>query len=129
MATATATMALTAGLVSLPSSASASAYSGPTALFLTVERGESGGPVGRAALLICDPVGGSHPAAEQACGELATVAGDIAALSEDSGPCIMIYDPVTVTAEGWWQGQVKSFRTTYPNSCVLYRQTRAVFDF
>ncbi|MCW2640681.1 MAG: Subtilisin inhibitor-like protein 5 [Dactylosporangium sp.] len=129
LATAAATAALTAGIVSLPSSASASAYSAPTALFLTVADGEGGDVVSRAVVLTCDPAGGSHPAAQQACNELAAVTGDIDALSEGPDNCIMIYDPVTVTAEGWWQGHVRSFRATYVNSCLLYRQTRAVFDF
>lgn len=129
LASAIVTTALTAGIVSLPSSASASTRPARSVLFLTVAHGEGGGTVSWAAVLTCDPAGGSHPAAQEACDELAAVTGDIAALSEDPGPCTMIYDPVTVTAEGWWRGQMKSFRATYANSCVLYRQTRGIFDF
>jgi hypothetical protein len=126
---ATATATLAAGLVSLPSSAFASTRSAPTALLLTVAAGEDGAPVSRVAVLTCEPAGGSHPAAGQACGELASAAGDIAALSEDPGPCTMIYNPVTVTARGWWRGHVTSFHATYANPCVLRRQTRAIFEF
>lgn len=124
-----AAVAFTIGLISLPSSASASRSATRTVLLLTVAHGEDGAVVSRATVLTCAPAGGSHPAARQACGELTTVAGDVAALSDDSGNCILIYDPVTVTLRGLWQGQEKFFRATYPNSCVLHRQTRTVFNF
>jgi hypothetical protein len=121
--------ALTAGLVGVPSPASAAVASAPTALFLTVAPGESGSPVSRSAVLTCDPVGGSHIEAEQACRELATVAGDIAALAETGESCTLIYDPVTVSVEGWWHGRPTSFSATYGNSCQLHQQTRAIFHF
>jgi hypothetical protein len=127
---------MAAVLVTAPSSASAaesragsSADSARTALLLTVTHDEHGAPITRSATLTCTPVGGSHPAAGPACAELASVSGDISAMSEGPNYCILIYDPVMVTAKGWWQGQPRSFQATYANRCVLYRQTRAVFDF
>ncbi|WP_344119570.1 SSI family serine proteinase inhibitor [Planosporangium flavigriseum] len=110
-----------------PSAATLSAAR--TTLLLTAARGEDGDRVDRTAVLTCAPAGGTHPAASQACGELSSVAGEVAALSEGSGSCILMYDPVTVTLRGWWQGEEKYFRATYSNSCVLHRQTHAVFDF
>ncbi|NJC68551.1 hypothetical protein HC031_02255 [Planosporangium thailandense] len=139
-------MALTAGLVGQSSIAAAStgsdaaasagaARSGvsarpaPTVLWLTVAHGEAAAPVTRLAVLTCDPAGGNHPAAASACEELSAAAGDIANISQDSGFCTMIYDPVTVTAQGWWQGRPLTYRATYANTCMLHRQTRSLFRF
>lgn len=128
-------VALTVGLVCLPSPASAApnsepaANSKPTALVLTIAQGENPSPASRAVVLGCAPVRGTHPAARQACDQLTSVSGDVSALSEDAGICTLIYDPVTVTLRGVWQGEQKNFRATYPNSCVLHRKTRAVFSF
>ncbi|MGC9665954.1 subtilase-type protease inhibitor [Planosporangium sp. 12N6] len=156
LATATGTAALAAVLLCSPSAASAtpagaaaagvaeaagtgstgtapagtvSAIAAPTVLVLTVNHGVGAAVASRTALLICDPAGGDHPLAGPACAELTQVAGDVGALADGAGPCTMIYDPVTVTVDGWWQGSVVSFRATYANSCLLLRQTRAIFDF
>lgn len=101
-----------------------------TVLTLTVGPGEEASLVHRSALLTCDPVSGSHPHGSAACRELAEVNGDFAGLKgEDGAICPLLYDPVTVTARGNWQGRSVEYEATYPNSCLLESMTKPVFDF
>jgi len=60
----------------------------------------------RVATLTCDPVGGTHPRAAEACAQLAAANGDIKAIPYVPRPCPPIWEPVTVTARGVWRGQV-----------------------
>jgi hypothetical protein len=62
----------------------------------------------RLAVLTCEPTGGTHPRAAQACDEIAKVAGDIAAIPA-SGGCVDVWEPVTITARGTWQGKALDF--------------------
>lgn len=100
-----------------------------TVLTLTVGPGEESSVVHQSALLTCEPVSGSHPRADAACRELAKVNGDFAGLKgEDGQICPLLYDPVTVTARGTWQGKPVRYESTYPNSCLLTSMTAPVFD-
>ncbi|MGK5497937.1 subtilase-type protease inhibitor [Streptomyces sp. URMC 125] len=106
----------------------------PSALVLTVGKGEdpATATVERAVVLNCSPApGGDHPAPEQACAELRSVDGEFASLIEDGGDrfCPMVWDPVTVTADGVWDGRRISYSHTFPNSCVLAGATDRVFVF
>ena len=97
---------------------------------LTVNNGEKPDPAtARSIKLTCEPAGGTHPDPETACKQLAQVNGDFGALNVNPGPCILIWAPVTVTAKGTWRGTPVSYQETFPNSCVLGRQTGAVFAF
>lgn len=101
-----------------------------SAFTLTVTPGEKPDPAtARSATLTCEPAGGSHPDPATACKQLAQVNGDFDALNVDPGPCILIWDPVTVTAKGHWRGNAVAYQKTFPNSCVLSRTTGAVFAF
>lgn len=125
--------------LSLPADARP-AMPGPlTELTLTVSRGP-GEPVGpgevmpapaeREATLTCDPTGGTHPKAAQACADLKK-AGDFAHLPILSTPraCYMIYAPVSVTAIGHLGATLVRFQATYPNDCFLAAQTGSIFAF
>ncbi|MDN3296841.1 subtilase-type protease inhibitor [Streptomyces ficellus] len=105
----------------------------PTALVLTVAQGEDAATAvpTRAVTLTCTPTpGGTHPAPQRACAELRQADGRFDRLGGDEGrPCIKIYDPVVVTAEGTWEGRRVNFEKTYANSCILQSQGSAVFSF
>ncbi|HCA86116.1 MAG TPA: hypothetical protein DEQ61_11805 [Streptomyces sp.] len=109
----------------------------PSALVLTIGRGETAATaaVQRAVVLHCTPVAfGSHPAPRKACAELRAVDGEFAALPGATGEapevmCTKIWDPVVVTAEGVWEGSRVSYERSYPNSCVLSGAAGPVFDF
>ncbi|WP_345028569.1 SSI family serine proteinase inhibitor [Kutzneria kofuensis] len=39
-----------------------------------------------------------------------------------------LYDPVTVSATGVWDGVTVDYRKTFPNQCKLRLRTGSVFD-
>jgi hypothetical protein len=81
--------------------------------------------------LQCDPIGGTHPKAAEACADVAKAGGQLAQMPAGANPraCFMIYAPVTVTARGDWQGQAVRFTEKFPNTCVMRDKTGSVFDF
>ena len=136
MRTSLAAVALAVGAaVTVASGAAHAATTGPALLLapaqsylkLTVSPGEHARPAQRRATLICEPAGGTHQRAREACAALAAVAGDFAALHVDVGACTMEYDPVTVTATGLWRGTPVRYRHTFSNTCVLHTETGPVF--
>jgi hypothetical protein len=100
----------------------------PTQLVLTVAKGEGAKPVQSRALLRCRPAGGTHKQARDACSALAKVGGNFARLTGEGGACTMQYDPVTVTAAGWWKGKRVNYKKTYGNACSLTTTTGPVFS-
>ncbi|MFJ8664406.1 subtilase-type protease inhibitor [Streptomyces sp. NPDC093600] len=113
----------TSGIAYAGAAQPASLYS-PSALVLTVARGEAAGTatVERAVTLHCAPVpGGSHPSPAAACEELAAANGDLDRLTALPGdrPCTREWDPVTVTGDGVWQGKRVSWSATYSNTCEM----------
>lgn len=84
----------------------------------------------RSAVLKCQPAGGSHRHAREACVQLDAANGNPTSLQarQTNAQCTMELDPVTVTAVGHWHGSSISFEQTYSNSCVLSVKTGAVFD-
>ncbi len=113
--------AATAAVVATPAHAAAT-----TKLYLAV-RAENG--TRTTATLTCNPAGGTHPDAADACAELTPVRGNIAKLPEGEGMCAMIYAPVTATAYGRWQGRSVQYRTTFGNACEMGLKTGSVFRF
>ncbi|GAB2824060.1 hypothetical protein GCM10027176_30700 [Actinoallomurus bryophytorum] len=85
----------------------------------------------RTVTLQCDPAGGTHPKAAEACADVAKARGDLAQMPAGANPraCFMIYAPVTVAAQGEWQGQAVRYTKKFPNSCVMRDKTGSVFDF
>jgi|SRR4051794_32880268 hypothetical protein len=98
-------------------------------LVLTVAHGEKASPAQRRVVLTCSPTGGTHKQAKAACAALAAAKGDPSAIKNDGSMCMMIYDPVTVTATGRWKTKTVRFTKTYGNACVLHAATGAVFAF
>lgn len=125
-----------AAAVALPAAAASAgpAYAVPgldpvRALVLTVARGEQPVPFERQATLRCDPPGGSHARAAEACARLTASGGDPGRVTGTRRVCPMIWAPVTVTAQGVWDGRLVVFRRTYPNLCQLGAATGPVWDF
>jgi hypothetical protein len=123
-----AALAILAGatVVAAPTSSAATADEGLTTLRLSVTG--VGSTAARTAVLKCEPAGGSHRQAAEACGELEGVNGTFASLNvRRPGYCTTEYDPVTVTATGQWRGSTVSFEQTFVNKCVLSTRTGVVF--
>ncbi|WP_329396290.1 subtilase-type protease inhibitor [Streptomyces melanogenes] len=107
----------------------------PSALVLTVApgSGDDGASVLRAVTLTCAPTAsGTHPAAKRACAELAHNQGDFAAIT--AGPpqgavCTKEWNPMTVTADGVWDGQRVSYKHTFGNPCEKQASQGVVFNF
>ncbi|MFF0728935.1 SSI family serine proteinase inhibitor [Streptomyces sp. NPDC004134] len=81
--------------------------------------------------LNCDPVGGTHPAAESACTDLTQVDGRFEDLSDKQGACTMQYEPVELHATGTWRGKpVDYVSEVFPNPCMADLATGGnVFNF
>ncbi|MFB4319017.1 subtilase-type protease inhibitor [Actinomadura sp. 21ATH] len=126
-----------AALALLPAEAAAAAAppaAGPpaapaTSLRLTLTHPDGGTSGARSVTLQCDPLGGTHPRAAQACAELARSGGEIEREPDRDAACTMIYAPVIAEARGHWRGRPVSFRAEYANDCVLGARTGAIFRF
>ncbi|MGW1882308.1 subtilase-type protease inhibitor [Streptomyces sp. NPDC001970] len=107
----------------------------PSALVLTVGKGDQAATATaeRAVTLSCAPTpGGTHPSPKAACKELNAVDGEFGLLSRAvGGPCTRQWDPVTITADGVWQGKRVSWSATYGNACEMHSSLTeaAVFAF
>ncbi|MFE9045603.1 subtilase-type protease inhibitor [Streptomyces sp. NPDC007818] len=96
----------------------------PSALVLTVAQGdEQAATVVRASTLSCAPTAqGTHPDPEGACAALAAASGSLDRLLAAPAPgrlCPLHYDPITVSADGVWQGERVSWRHTFSNTCAM----------
>ncbi|MFE0423173.1 subtilase-type protease inhibitor [Streptomyces sp. NPDC058953] len=106
----------------------------PSALVLTAGKGESPAlaVAERAVTLSCAPgATGTHPAPADACRELGAVRGDFDALPSKLPMtlCTREYAPVTVTAQGVWQGERIAWSGTYNNGCEMTATLGVVFSF
>ncbi|MFE7710207.1 SSI family serine proteinase inhibitor [Streptomyces sp. NPDC057486] len=70
-----------------------------------------------------------HPRASEACAALNEAGGDLDELPGNPHPCPLIHDPVTVTAQGTYNGTAVDWQRTYPNACVMEATAGPVFDF
>ncbi|MEU7554190.1 subtilase-type protease inhibitor [Streptomyces sp. NPDC044571] len=106
----------------------------PSALVLGVANGEdaSTGTVLRAVTLVCAPKpGGTHPSPKAACAELRANASELDALAAPQGnvDCTKEWNPMTVTADGVWQGHRINYAYTYGNPCGMRHADSALFRF
>ncbi|WP_245674194.1 MULTISPECIES: SSI family serine proteinase inhibitor [Actinoplanes] len=79
--------------------------------------------------LTCDPVGGAHPRAAEACAELARTGADPDKREADPTMCMMLYQPVTAQLAGSWRGRTVAWERTYGNTCEMNRATGVLFTF
>ncbi|MFC8826449.1 subtilase-type protease inhibitor [Streptomyces sp. NPDC057137] len=106
----------------------------PSALVLTVTDGadHKTGTVRRAVTLSCAPTpSGSHPDAVAACSELKKNSAkfDSITASGTNRVCTKEWEPVTVTADGVWEGKRVEYVHTFSNSCAMDGGRGAVFTF
>ncbi|MFD3538173.1 subtilase-type protease inhibitor [Streptomyces sp. NPDC058662] len=106
----------------------------PSALVLGLTAGEDAdaGTVVRAVTLVCAPApAGTHPAPAAACAELrANRAGwDALAAPAADTACTREWNPMTVTADGVWEGARVDYAYTFANPCGLRNSTGVLFDF
>lgn len=78
--------------------------------------------------LDCGPAGGNHPDPLLACEELTVVGGDFEQLARPA-TCSAEWDPVTITATGYWEGRSIDFTDTYTNRHCAENVTGGVFRF
>ncbi|MGG8405503.1 subtilase-type protease inhibitor [Streptomyces sp. 12297] len=132
---ATALLCLT-GATGVAAAQPASLYA-PSAMVFTVAQGDDAATstVVRATTLSCAPTAlGTHPDPAAACAALNSTGGAFDLLVASPNPdraCPMHYDPVTVTADGVWQGSRVSWKYTFSNGCVMSATLNgsAVFAF
>ncbi|MGW6746660.1 SSI family serine proteinase inhibitor [Streptomyces sp. NPDC055025] len=106
----------------------------PSALVLGITAGDNTttGAVLRAVTLNCAPTAsGTHPDATGACAELRTARAQLDTITTrgSRAVCSKEWNPVTVTAEGVWEGKHFSYRHTFGNLCAKDSGSGAVFDF
>ncbi|MGW7457432.1 subtilase-type protease inhibitor [Streptomyces sp. NPDC054797] len=136
----TAAMALTAltaltwpGTAGAAPAGTASLYT-PSSLVLGVTAGPDAatGRVLRAVTLVCAPKpGGTHPNPAAACAELRASGSQLDELAQPASDavCTREWNPMTVTADGVWQGRRLSYTYTFANPCGLWNSTGVLFDF
>ncbi|WP_167463924.1 subtilase-type protease inhibitor [Nocardia brasiliensis] len=99
-----------------------------TRLDLSVTAGKTLGVEPTRVSLTCEPAGGDHPHPDGACASLIAAGGDFDKLVGDpSAMCAQVYDPVTATATGTWQGKAVKWEKQFGNSCELRAKTTPVF--
>lgn len=105
----------------------------PSSLVLSVADGEdASATVTRAVTLTCRPtVGGNHPSARAACAELQASGGTFGSWAEPSvgAMCTREYAPVTVVAQGVWEGRNVSSTHTFSNACLQQTAQGSLFRF
>jgi hypothetical protein len=80
--------------------------------------------------LTCDPAGGTHPHAADACTELGKAGGDFDKLPPTPNQmCPHIVQPVTASAEGTYRGKPVGWSQTFNNTCEMNRATAPLFQF
>lgn len=87
------------------------------------------GTLTREVRLDCDPAGGPHPHADEACAALESADGGFEDLPPARHFCPMIYAPVIAKASGDWHGRPVEWTRDFPNACVLDQRTGVVFRF
>ncbi|MFD5826742.1 SSI family serine proteinase inhibitor [Lentzea sp. NPDC060358] len=79
--------------------------------------------------LTCEPAGGTHRHAQQACDLLMPVQGDFRRLGATNAMCTMELNPTKATLRGKWRTKRIDFQQVYPNPCAVRAHTGEVFDF
>jgi hypothetical protein len=79
--------------------------------------------------LTCDPVGGGHPEADEACAVLATIDANPDKIVPAHTACMLIYAPLTAELIGTWHGRPVNWTHRYGNSCEMRRATGVIFNF
>ncbi|GII34543.1 SSI family serine proteinase inhibitor [Planotetraspora mira] len=98
------------------------------ALILTYAAGETSRPE-RYAVLNCPATSGGLRERDEACVVVNGVKGDLTQLKPSQNTfCPMMFSPVTVTANGIWDGRYVDFKHTFGNACEMHSATGTIFD-
>ncbi|MFI6508398.1 SSI family serine proteinase inhibitor [Streptosporangium sp. NPDC050855] len=91
------------------------------AVVLSINQGATISPTTRVVVLQCTPIrGGTHPKSQNACAALIRVNGDVGKIKPSTKAfCPLIYDPVTISAGGIWDGRFYVSSQTFSNNCLL----------
>jgi hypothetical protein len=120
--------AAAAGQASAPSAASSDASSLTSLTITKVHTYPE--VVSEQVTLRCEPTGGTHPTAEDACGKLLAVDGQFGELPLVPGfACPPVWRPVTVTVTGTWRLQPVSWSKRYSSECDAHVLSDNVFRF
>ncbi|MBA9003968.1 SSI family serine proteinase inhibitor [Thermomonospora cellulosilytica] len=120
------TLAMVAAALSVTAAPAALADSGR--LTLGIRWHDTG--VTETVTLSCDPVGGTHPDAADACADLAKADGDITRIPPANAVCVAVYEPVTAYASGTWNGRSVYFSKVCTNdACADVATGGNVFHF
>jgi hypothetical protein len=80
--------------------------------------------------LTCEPAGGRHKNAKQACEDLIPVDGDFTKIKPAAdAACTMELNTTKATLRGKWRGEKVVFERVYSNPCMMRVHTGKVFDF
>ena len=79
--------------------------------------------------LNCEPAGGLHKNAKEACDALTPVEGDFTKMEDAGALCTMELNPTKATLRGKWRGKKVVFEEVFSNPCVMRAYTGKVFDF
>jgi hypothetical protein len=79
--------------------------------------------------LDCDPAGGGHPKAAEACAVLDAAGGKPSRIPPAHTACVMIFAPVQAEVRGTWHGKSVQWRHRYGNSCEMRRALGALIAF
>jgi len=79
--------------------------------------------------LNCEPAGGLHKHAKEACDQLMPVEGDFRRLPDSGAMCTMELNPTKAILRGKWRNKKVDFQQVYSNPCVVRSFTGEVFDF
>jgi hypothetical protein len=79
--------------------------------------------------LSCEPAGGLHKHAKEACAQLMPVEGDFRKLEDTGAMCTMELNPTKATLRGKWRNKKVDFQQVFSNPCVMRAFTGKVFDF
>ena len=121
-------LAVTAGAaltgVLLTTANPAAAASVPTKVTITVK------PAGaklRTATLTCNPTGGTHKSANEACAVLTAAGGRPGAIVPADVMCTLEYAPVKVKMVGRYDRRPVRFKKSYSNPCRLEAEAGVLF--
>lgn len=79
--------------------------------------------------LRCEPAGGLHKNAKEACDALLGVDGDFTKMEDTGLMCTMELNVTKASLRGTWRGKQVRYTSEYSNPCQLRAFTGKVFDF
>ncbi|GII80867.1 hypothetical protein Sru01_58490 [Sphaerisporangium rufum] len=87
-------------------------------------------PPVRAALVTCEPLGGTHPNPAAACTKIISVRGDLGRLPTPPRTfCVDDYDPYLVYTMGTWDGAQLSSSRIFTNRCWMQSIAGVLVNF